>query len=180
MTDLIRNGKARAQATVTAARRQGAAYRGDEDRPLDGYLGLLATYGGAVGLGALVARRRALPERPAWSDVVLISVATHKLSRILAKDPVTSPFRAPLTRFDGAAGEGEINEEVRATGALHAVGELVTCPFCLGQWVATGLVFGLILAPRATRLAASVFTSLTVSDFLQLAYAGAIKALEAG
>jgi hypothetical protein len=28
------------------------------------------------------------------------------------------------------------------------MGELLTCPFCLGQWVATGLIFGLVLAPR--------------------------------
>jgi hypothetical protein len=30
----------------------------------------------------------------------------------------------------------------------HAVGEMITCPFCLGAWVATGLVGGLVLAAK--------------------------------
>ncbi len=123
-------------------------------------------------------RRKGLPESVGWSDIALISVATHKLSRLLTKDPVTSPFRAPFTRFEGAAGKGELNEEVRGTGGQHAVGELVTCPFCLGQWVATAFVFGLVLAPRATRLTTTVFTALTASDFLQLAYSAAASKVD--
>ncbi len=50
------------------------------------------------------------------------------------------------------------------------MGELLTCPFGLGQWVATGLIFGLVLAPRTTRLVAALFTSLTVADLLQFGY----------
>jgi hypothetical protein len=61
-------------------------------------------------------------------------------------------------------------EEVRGTGRRKALGELLTCPFCLGQWVATGLVFGLVLAPRVTRLVGVLFTSLTAADVLQLGY----------
>jgi hypothetical protein len=103
-------------------------------------------------------------------DVALLSVATHKIARTLAKDPITSPLRAPFTTFQGTSGEAELAEEVRGTGVRHALGELLTCPFCLGQWTATGLVFGLVLAPRATRLFATLFTSLTAADLLQFAY----------
>ena len=53
----------------------------------------------------------------------------------------------------------------------HAVGELVTCPFCLAQWVATGLAFGFVLAPRASRFAAGVLSAISAADALQLAYA---------
>ncbi len=169
-----------ARRVSSAVRREKTEYRGREERPLGGYLKLLSTYAVAVGagVGAVALRRQPLPESVGWSDVVRISIATHKLSRLLAKDPVTSPFRAPFTRFEGPAGEGELNEEVRGAGVRHAVGELVTCPFCLGQWVATGFVFGLLLAPRATRLVATVFTVLSASDFLQLAYSAAIKQAE--
>lgn len=45
--------------------------------------------------------------------------------------------------------------------------------FCIGQWVATALMFGLVLAPRATRFTAAVLSTLTAADFLQFAYAGA-------
>jgi hypothetical protein len=182
MLDTVQNGATRAaQRVATAVRREDVEYRGGEDRPLGGYLKLLSAYGAAVGVGTGVValRHKPLPETLSWSDVARISVATHKLARLLAKDPVTSPFRAPFTRFEGPAGEGELNEDVRGEGARHAVGELVTCPFCLGQWVATGFVFGLVLAPRATRLVATVFTALAASDLLQLAYAAALKRTEA-
>jgi hypothetical protein len=104
-------------------------------------------------------------------DVVLVAAATHKLARIIAKDAVTSPIRAPFTEFAGAAGDAELSEEVRGEGTRHAVGELLSCPFCLAQWIATGFAFGLVFAPRATRLVAATMTAVAGSDFLQLAYA---------
>lgn len=148
------------------------AYAGDEDRPLASYGAVMAIYSSVVGLAALAVRRsgRRLPDRVAAGDVALLSVATFKISRLLAKEPVTSPLRAPFTTFQGTSGEAELAEEVRGTGVRHALGELLTCPFCLGQWTATGLVFGLVLAPRATRLFATLFTSLTAADLLQFAY----------
>lgn len=45
---------------------------------------------------------RPLPERLSAQDVVLAGVATHKLSRLIAKDNVTSFLRAPFTRFQRA------------------------------------------------------------------------------
>lgn len=72
---------------------------------------------------------------------------------LLANDPVTSPLRAAFTRFAGTSGEFELSEEVRGSGPRKALGELATCPSCLGQWVATLFAFGLVLAPRPTRLA---------------------------
>ncbi len=133
----------------------------------------MATYAAFVGAGAIAVRRKGLPERLSWSDVALASVATHRLSRLISKDSVTSPIRAPFARFQGTGAPSELEEEVRGTGARKAVGELVTCPFCVSQWVATGFVFGLVLAPRATRLAATVLTSVTAADFLQFARAAA-------
>jgi hypothetical protein len=50
------------------------------------------------------------------------------------------------------------------------VGELLVCPYCLGQWVSAGYATGLLFAPRATRFVGSIFAGLTVSDFLQVAY----------
>jgi hypothetical protein len=147
-------------------------YAGDENRPLGGYVGAMTVYGSLVaGLSGLTrARGTELPTRPSWSDIALISIATHKVSRLIAKDPITSPIRAPFTRFVGQSGEAELSEEVIGTGAQHAIGELLTCPFCLAQWVATAFVFGLVLAPRATRLSATVFTAVAASDLLQYGY----------
>ena len=101
-------------------------------------------------------------------------MATRKPSRLLAKDPVTSPLRAPFTRFAGTSGPAELQEKVRGRGFRRAMGALVTCPFCLAVWVATSFGFSLVVAPRATRFAASVLTAVTGAEVLHLAY-GALE-----
>ena len=148
------------------------AYAHGQNRPLGSFLVIMGAYGTAVtGMAAyLAASGRRLPDQLSWPDLALLAVATHKASRQLAKDPVTSPLRAPFTRYSGTSGEAELDEEVRGDGMRKALGELVSCPFCLGQWVATAGVFGMITAPRATRAIASVFAVLTASDMLQYAY----------
>jgi hypothetical protein len=163
--------------TVNGRLRQVAANYGD-GQPLRGYVTTLTVYSGVVAAlaGAAVATRRRVPEQPLMNDVLLISVATHKLSRMLAKDAVTSPLRAPVTRFQGAAGSSEVNEEPRLDGKGHAAAELISCPFCLGVWVATALSGGLVFAPRLTRLVATGLTAIAGSDFLQLAYDAAKRA----
>lgn len=176
MEESLEHGRERAAEVVSHAKSRAsevqAEYAGGEDRPLGSFVGSMAAYGAVVGLLGLGVRRsgRALPERVGAGDLALISVATHKLSRLIAKEPVTSPLRAPFTRFAGTSGEAELAEEVRGHGVRKGMGELLSCPFCVGQWVATGFAFGLVLAPRATRLAASVFTAVAASDYLQFAY----------
>jgi hypothetical protein len=93
-------------------------------------------------------------------------------------DSASSPLRAPFTRYKGVSGPAELAEEARGGGVRKAVGELVTCPFCLSQWVATGFVLGFALAPRPTRMAASVFASLALADFLQFGYVWAERKAE--
>jgi hypothetical protein len=153
-------------------REQKAAYAHGEHRPEGSFTAIMAAYAATVGgLGVLIRRGgHRIPTRLTAADLALVSVATHKLSRLLAKDPVTSPLRMPFTRFAGTSGEAELAEEVRGTGVRRAIGELVTCPFCLGLWVATGFGAGLVLRPDATRLAAFVLSSLTAADALQFAY----------
>lgn len=154
-------------------------YAPNGDRPLGGYAVLMGIYGAAVTAGTVALRRRKWPlpdVRPV--DIVLVGVATHKVARRMSKDSVTSPLRAPFTRYEGVSGPAELQEEVRGKGLQKAIGELISCPFCLSQWVATGFVFGLVAAPRATRWAASVFASLALADFLQFAYAWAEQRAE--
>jgi hypothetical protein len=162
-----------------AARSTAVEYADGADRPLRGYLTVLGAYGAV--LGGLVTAGRvlgvSLPDRFTAADTALIGVATHKASRLLAKDAVASPLRAPFTRYEEPAGDGELNESVRGHGTRHAVGELLTCPFCLSVWVATGLTAGTVFAPRVTRAVATVLTAVAVSDTLQLGYDAAKQVL---
>jgi hypothetical protein len=152
-----------------------AGYAPEEDRPVGPYAALTAAFGASLG-GAMVALRasgRELPERPSLADLALTGIATHKVSRLLAKDKVTSFLRAPFTRFQEPAGHGELEEAARGSGMRFAVGELLVCPYCVAQWVAAGFAVGLVRAPRATRFVAGIYVAETVSDFLQLAYKAA-------
>jgi len=154
-------------------RAQGAAYRGDaKDRPLAGYLTLISVYGAGTVATGLVAKRlgRRAPDRLGAWDVAQMAVATHRLARTISKDPVTSPLRAPFTTFAGTSAPGELKEEVRGHGLKHSAGELISCPMCLGQWVATAFCLGLVVAPKLTRLTMSTFTAVAGADFLQHLY----------
>ena len=157
------------------ARTQRREYTDGAERPLGGDLGAMSVYVGLVSAAAAAVRAsgRELPDRIPAADAALMTVATFRLARRIAKDPVTSPIRAPFTRFQGPSGHAEVAEEVREHGGVkHAVGELLTCPFCLAQWVGTAFVFSYVAAPKATRLAALTMTMVAGSDVLQFVYDG--------
>jgi hypothetical protein len=142
-----------------------------EPRPLRAYAVLIVVFNTLFGgLVARAARQGRLPQRVALGDIVLLGVAAHKLSRLVAKDRVTSVVRAPFATYQGAASGTEVNETPRGSGARLALGELLTCPYCIGQWIATALTCALLYAPRLTRLIAAMCGALAVSDVLNHAY----------
>ena len=156
-------------------------YRNGEERPLGGYVAAMMVFALLVAIAASVAALtgRRLPRRIGAYDLLLITAGTHKLSRTLSKTAVTSPLRAPFTRYQDTAGPGELAEEVRLSSGLRpAIGELLSCPFCLDMWVVTAHMIGLIFVPRFTRMTAATFSALAGADFLHLAYARAMQATE--
>ena len=152
-------------------------YAAGAERPLGGYGMLLSGYvtlvAGLVAAGR--ARRVRLPERLPAADLALLTLGTFRASRLVTKDSVTAVARAPFTRFKEPAGRGEVNEEVVGTGPRHALGELISCPFCASVWVATIGTFGLLAFPRTTRTACSMLAAVTGADALQFAFAGLEK-----
>jgi Protein of unknown function (DUF1360) len=152
-----------------------AHYAPDVERPLGSYAVIAGTYVTIFGgtFIALRARGHELPTRLAAGDVLLIGIASHKLSRLIAKDKVTSFVRAPFTRYQEPGGQGEVEEQAYGHGLRLAVGELLVCPYCLAQWAATGLTLGLVGAPRFTRLFSTTLAVHSISDFLQIAYRAA-------
>ncbi|HEX4437035.1 MAG TPA: DUF1360 domain-containing protein [Solirubrobacteraceae bacterium] len=149
-----------------------SGYAPGEEPPLAGYAALTATFAGAAAVFSEWVRRsgRELPEHVSPGDLALATVATHKAARLLAKDRVTSPIRAPFTRFEEDGGPGEVEEQARGHGLRRALGELLLCPYCLSMWIATAFAAGLVVAPRPTRWAASVLTVVFGADVLQALY----------
>jgi len=161
-----------------SVRRIGSGYSAGADRPLGGYVTTMGAYSAVLGAlaGAVRISGREIPsDGLSPYEVLLAAAATHKISRLITKDPVTSPLRAPFTSYDGTAGPAELTEEVRGHGARKTVGELVTCPFCASVWVGTGLTAGMIFMPKVTRLVMSAFSALAGADMLQFAHAWLVK-----
>jgi hypothetical protein len=137
-----------------------------------GYLSMMSLYGGGVVTAALLARARGRtpPASYAVEDLLLGAVATHKFARLVAKDGVATPVRAPFTEFEENAGSAEVNESPREGHLTHVPGEVLTCPFCLAPWVATAYVACLTLSPRLARAWAATFAIVGGSDWLQHGY----------
>ena len=131
------------------------------DRPPYGaYAAIMATFAGGLGFAGALAR--ALGRNPACQsplDLVVLSAASFKASRTLARDPVASFVRDPLVEEDDPG------------GFQQALGELVTCTRCTGTWVAGGLGATQIVAPRFGRLVTWTLGAAALNDFLQAGFA---------
>jgi len=147
-----------------------------EEQLLAEYAALLGFYVASVAVltGAAIEQKR-FPKRFSLLDLALLGTATHKLSRIIAKDRITGILRAPFVSYIRSAGAGEVEEEPRGRGMQRGIGQLISCPYCMAPWCATALAFGLVFAPRVTQFFAGILASVAASDFLQRAYLTAKK-----
>jgi uncharacterized protein DUF1360 len=147
-------------------------YAPGQDKPLASYGLLMSVFSTLAGAFAAWFRRsgRELPERMDGRDFALLTVASHKASRLIAKDKVTSAVRAPFTEYQGPGGPGEVTEAPRGRGMRRVIGELLVCPYCLGMWTSAAMTAGLLVAPRFTRWLSSVLAIFFGADILQIAY----------
>ena len=100
-----------------------------EDQLLAEYALLLGFYVSRVAaLTGIAIEKDRLPKKPSLLDLALLGVATHKLSRIIAKDRITGMLRAPFVNYIRSAGHGEVEEEPRGRGIQRGIGQLISCP----------------------------------------------------
>ena len=57
----------------------------------------------------------------------------------------------------------------------RAIGQLLIFSFGIGEWIGPGFVASHALAPKRTRLVASILAVHGVADFLQVAYVAAAE-----
>jgi hypothetical protein len=131
---------------------------------------LIGTYLSGVAAAATLVRRRGAVTTMGPGDIALLAAGTHKLARVATQEKVTRPMREPFTDTVEEP-DGTVAEQPKDSGARRAVGELVTCPFCLSVWIATALTTLFLVAPRGARLALGGLTAMVGSDFLQRAWA---------
>jgi hypothetical protein len=137
--------------------------------PYEAYAAIMGVFVGGLGVAGLGAR--VFDRNPACQsplDFAVLSAASFKAARTLARDEVTSFLRDPFVK--GEAHEG--GEDPLESGDFRqAVGELVTCSRCGGTWAAAFLASTQILAPRFGRLLTWSLAAAGVNDFLQASFA---------
>ncbi len=150
------------------------AFEGYSERPqpLTSYATLTATFGVGLGAALATAARRGRLNDLGVGDVIGMGLATHKIARLATKDSVTSFVRAPFVHLEEKTGSNSVKEKPRGRGLQRSLGELLSCPECTGQWVAGGLLAGMLHAPRTTRAITSMYSALTCADLLQYVYTG--------
>lgn len=147
-------------------------YDADGEVPLGAYATLVGVFSSIFAVFLLLTRLigRTLPERISLADLALLGTAAHKMSWLVSNASVTSFIRAPVTELQEVKSPTNLDEEPRGDGLQKALGNLLTCQFCLGMWVTAFFSYGLVLLPRTTRFIAGMFSILTVSDFLHQTY----------
>jgi hypothetical protein len=162
----------------TAAAR-GTIGHGHEKEPLLDYALLMTTFTMlcAVGFGRALIEGRA-PRRVPLSDVVLLGLACARMSRLLTREKVTRPIRAPFTEVAPDARPDEVKELPRQ-GRRHAMGELLTCPRCAGMWTSAALTIAYSLAPLPTREVAALLSVAMISDLTNARFAAARRSASA-
>jgi Protein of unknown function (DUF1360) len=144
--------------------------RETENPPYSAYAAIMGAYVGGLGLAGLAAR--ILDRNPACQtplDLVVLSAASFKIARTIARDEVTSFIRERFV--EGEAPRREDEKPVPTGGIEQAIGELVTCSRCVGAWAAAGLATTQVLTPRFGRLFTWTLGAAGINDFLQAGFA---------
>jgi Protein of unknown function (DUF1360) len=141
----------------------------DEAPPYGSYAAIMGAFAGLLAAAGVAERMFGRdPQCQTTLDFAVLSAASFKAARTLARDEVTSFLREPFVR--GHAHTGEDEEPVQG-GMPQAIGELVTCTRCVGTWAAAGLTATQILAPRFGRLLTWSFAAAAVNDWLSAGFA---------
>jgi len=137
--------------------------------PHQAYAAIMGTFAaGLAGAGLLAKALGRDPEEHRPIDLIVLGIATFKAAQTISHDEVASFLRDPFVV--GEAHEG--GEDAVETGDLRqAIGELVTCPRCIGTWVAAGLTCTQVVAPRFGRVLTWSLAAAGANDYLSAGFA---------
>jgi hypothetical protein len=119
-------------------------------------------------VAALAGRQRKLPKQfPPGRDLLILGLATFRLSRLVAHDRVTSVFRLPFV--EEGKGEEQIEgtkEQPKGRGFQLAVGQLFNCSWCTSMWAGTFNLAAYTLFPGIGRLFLLALSTSGIAEML--------------
>ncbi|MEA2524817.1 MAG: hypothetical protein QOF73_2044 [Thermomicrobiales bacterium] len=129
------------------------------------YLTLIGLFWG-IFLAFLPRRGETRPLDLGPLDLGMLGLATYRMGRLASDDLVTQPLREPFTDVQpDETGAGE-NTVAEGTGPRKALGELISCPTCVGTWAAAFLVYGLRIAPGPTRFFLAIMATTGLAEVI--------------
>lgn len=104
-------------------------------------------------------------------DLLLLSLATFRLTEIVTEEKVACWLRRPfceqriVVREDG---KEDVEEVPTGSGLRRAAGEMILCPWCAGVWIATLLCFLYVLLPGFAHVVLLAFGAAAGALILQI------------
>ncbi len=86
--------------------------------------------------------------------LIIFGLAIYRGANIIANETITKPLRRPFVTLFKRYGKEQ--EKPRERGFRGALGGLLTCPSCVGVWVAAVMVYGYLIAPKPTTIFATL------------------------
>jgi hypothetical protein len=80
-------------------------------------------------------------------DLVLITLASFRLIRLVLHDKITAFFREQF--YDAMPGKGGFVLIKPEKGPRRTIADLLSCPWCFGVWAAATVTFFYLLTPYA-------------------------------
>lgn len=115
--------------------------------------------------GLLSATAPAEKPAPPATELPVLGLAAFTLTKAVSKEKVGLWAREPLVE-PGDDGD----RRPRGRGVRYVLGELVTCPRCLGTWTSLGLVGLQVVRPREGRIVARILATAAINDVLQTSF----------
>ena len=130
-------------------------------------LALTSVFLGTVGAFAVIPRlRRSSILRMGPMDLVMLGLTTYRVGHMVAYERIADPIRQPFAERAPDPENGGETIVPRGGGWRRALGELFSCPICVGTWAATALVYGLHFLPRPTRAFITIMSATGVAEIL--------------
>lgn len=99
-------------------------------------------------------------------DIVILSLATFRLTRLFVYDSIMRFFREMF--FDAELMNGEVVFTKPIRGPRRTLADLTSCPWCFGMWNAAFLTFFYLLTPWAF-VPVVVLAIAGIGSFIQIA-----------